>query len=273
MPVTGTLESPTREQLVRVQYADAQLVADYADAYSGWGPTARYYHSRLHAVDRTLLRCPGGSLLDVGCGPGMMVRHLLDDRPGDFAVTGCDRSAAMVDAARTRVGEEASFSVGNIEEMPFADGTFDVALAMGVLEYVDLGPALREIARVVRPGGLAVVTMLNPHSPYRMFEWGLYWPARRVLGGIEEALRFPRRHGARHTGIEAYGPRRLRHELWRAGLQPQDTLFYDVNGLVPPLDRVVRRWDRSWRAHPERTVKRGPAGRFGTGYLIAARRV
>ncbi|MCR6485306.1 class I SAM-dependent methyltransferase [Amycolatopsis sp. OK19-0408] len=272
MPVSGTLERPTREQLVRVQYADAQLVSDYAAAFGGWGPTARYHHSRIHAVDQVLLGREG-TLLDVGCGPGMMVEHLLDDRPGAFTVTGCDRSAAMVDAGRRRVGKEAIFAVGDIEEMPFADGSFDTALAMGVLEYVDIVPALREIARVVKPGGLAVVTMLSPRSPYRLVEWGMYWPARRVLGGLEQALHVPRRHDARRTGIEALTPRRLRHELWRAGLQPVDTVFYDVTALVPPLDRVVRRWDRRWRAHPEATIARGAKGRLGTGYLIAARRV
>jgi SAM-dependent methyltransferase len=253
MPVPGTLERPTREQLVRVQYADARFVAGYADAYAGWGSTARYHHSRFHGVDQVLRGCPGGALLDAGCGPGMMVRHLLDERPGDFAVTGCDRSAAMVDAARDRAGKAARISVGDIEEMPFADGAFDVALAMGVLEYVEAGPSLREIARVLRPGGLAVVTMLNPRSPYRLCEWGLRGPGR--------------------TGIEALTPRRLRHELWRAGLQPVDTLFYDVTVLVPPFDRLVRRWYRRWRAHPGTTVGRGVAGRLGTGYLIAARRV
>lgn len=264
MPVPGTLDRPTRDQLVRVQYADARLVAEYAEAYAGRGPTARYHRSRINAVDQVLRKHPGGSLLDVGCGPGMMVRHLLESRPREFSVTGCDRSAAMVDAARRNTGKAAIFSVGDIEEMPFADCGFDVALAMGVLEYVDVPLALREIARVVRPGGLVVVTMLNPLSPYRLVEWGLYWPARRVLGGLEEALRFPRRHGARRTGIEARAPRRLRHELWRAGLQPEDTLFYDVTALVPPLDRIVRR---------DTKTARGVAGLLGTGYLIAARRL
>jgi ubiquinone/menaquinone biosynthesis C-methylase UbiE len=230
-------------------------LADYADAYTGWGPAARYRRSQVHAVDQVLLGLDGGTLLDVGCGPGMMVRHLLDERPGDFAVTGCDRSAAMVDAARQRAGDEASFSVGDVEDLPFADGSFDAVLAMGVLEYVDVGPALHEIARVVRPGGLAVVITLNPRSPYRLVEWGLYGPGRR-------------------TGIEALAPRRLRHELWRAGLQPVDTLFCDVTVLVPPFDRLVTaKSDRRRRAHPETTVARGAVGRLGTGYLVAARRV
>ena len=267
---------PTRDDLVRVQYADSTSVSEYADAYSGYGPTARYHHSRRHAVEEVLRPCPGGALLDIGCGPGMMVRHLLDNRPGDFRITACDRSAAMVDAVVARAGTSAVTSaVGDIERMPFPDGRFDVVLAMGVLEYADIPTALHEAVRVLRPGGLLVATMLNPHSLYRLVEWGAFWPARRVLGGVERALGVSavRRHGARRTGIKTLSLRQFRQQLWRAGLQPADTLFYDTTILVPPLDKLIRRWDRGWQAHPERTVTRGPARCLGTGYLITARRV
>ena len=278
MSISMTLETrPERADLVRAQYAETTLVTDYADAYQGWGPTARYHHSRLHAVDEVLRECPGGELLDVGCGPGMMVRHLLDSRRGDFRIAACDQSAAMVDAvaARTRKDERVRLSVGDIEDMPFPDASFDVVLAMGVLEYADATLALQEIARVVRPGGLVVATMLNPRSPYRIFEWGVFWPARRALGGVEGVLRVPpgKRHGARRTGIKALSLRQFRHQLWRAGFQPEDALFYDVTTLVPPMDRLVRRWDHSWRDHPEKTVARGAKRWLGTGYLVAARRV
>lgn len=273
-----TLETrPKREELVRMQYTDTKLVTGYAHGYEGWGPAARYYHSRMHAVDEVLGGCPGGALLDAGCGPGMMVRHLLDTRPGDFRITACDQSPAMVDevAARTREDEGVRLSVEDVEQMPFPDGSFDVVLAMGVLEYTDVTLALQEIARVVKPGGLVVATMLNPHSPYRLFEWGVFWPARRALGGVEGVLRVPaaKRHGARRTGIKALSPRRFRHQLWQAGLQPEDALFYDVTALVPPVDRLVRRWDRSWREHPGKTVTRGAKRWLGTGYLVAGRRV
>ncbi len=274
MSISVTLE---REERVRAQYADTTLVTDYADAYQGWGPTARYHHSRLHAVDEILRGCPGGALLDVGCGLGMMVRHLLDTRPGDFRITACDQSAAMIDAVatRTREDERVRLSVEDVEDMPFPDRSFDVVLAMGVLEYADVTLALEEIARVVRPGGLVVATMLNPRSPYRLFEWGVFWPARRALGGVEAVLRVPpaRRHGARRTGIKALSLRRFRHQLWRAGFKPEDALSYDVTTLVPPVDRLVRRWDRGWREHPETTVTRGAKRWLGTGYLVAGRRV
>ncbi|WP_033261460.1 class I SAM-dependent methyltransferase [Amycolatopsis vancoresmycina] len=274
MSIPVTLR-PAREELVRVQYAEPELVAGYANDHAGWGPTARYHHSRRYAIDQVLAGCPGGDLLDVGCGPGMMVRHLLDTRPGDFRITACDQSPAMIEAVAARAGANVKVSVGDIQEMPFGDRQFDVVLAMGVLEYTDAVLALHEIARVTRPGGLVVTTMLNPRSPYRLFEWGVFWPARRTLGALERLVGVPpsRRHGARRTGIVALTPRRLRELLWRAGLQPEEVIAYDVTASVPPFDRLARRRDRSWRAHPETTIARGAKRWLGTGYLVSARKL
>ncbi|PXY28486.1 methyltransferase type 11 [Prauserella muralis] len=249
----------------------------YAAAHDGWGPSARYFYSRLYVVQDSLRACPGGELLDVGCGPGMLVRRLLDTRPGDFHITACDQSRAMIKAAADRVAgaDDVDLTVARIEDLPFPDESFDVVLAMGVLEYTDAARALRELARVVRPGGLVLVTMLNPHGPYRLFEWGVFWPALRLLGRLERLLhvRTGRRHGAAVSGIRAVAPVRLRRMLREVGLRPEDMVHYDLTPLVPPLDRVARRWARNWRAHPERTVSRGTRRWMGTGYLVAARRL
>ncbi|MGH3950779.1 MAG: class I SAM-dependent methyltransferase [Pseudonocardiaceae bacterium] len=224
----------------------------------------------------SLSECPGGDLLDVGCGPGMLVRHLLDTRPGDFRITACDRSPAMIEAVEERVANSGGVQlmVARIEDMPFADESFDVALAMGVLEYADAARALREMARVLRPGGLVLVTMLNPLSPYRLFEWVMYWPALRMLGRVERLLGVPpkRRHGAPISGIRAIPETKLRRMMREEGLGPHDAVYYDLTPLVPPLDKIVRRWNRQWRSHPERTVSRGTRRWMGTAYLVAARR-
>jgi ubiquinone/menaquinone biosynthesis C-methylase UbiE len=205
-----------------------------------------------------------------------MVRHLLDTRPGDFRITACDRSPAMIDAVAERTGqrEDVRLSVARIEDMPFLDASFDVVLAAGVLEYVDTRRALGEIARVVRPGGLVVVTMLNPLSAYRIIEWCVYWPALRVLGHVERLLGVQpqRRHGARKSGIRALTPRRLRSNLRDAGLHPDVVVFYDLTAVPPPFDRLVRRGARRWRSHPETTVSRGRRRWLGTAYLVAAHR-
>lgn len=264
---------PTRDDIVGAQYEDTAAAAGYAAAHEGWGPTARYFRSRLHVVDEALRSCPGGRLLDVGCGPGMLVRHLLDTRPGDFRITACDRSPVMIDAVAegSKNTEDVEPTVARAEDMPFPDETFDVVVAMGVLEYTEAREALREIARVVRPGGLIVVTMLNPRSPYRLFEWCAYWPALRLLGRVERLLG-KERHAAPASGIRAVPSGRLRRMLCAAGLHTEDTVHYDVTPLIPPLDRLVRRWSRRWRDHPERTVSRGALKWLGTAYLVTARR-
>lgn len=251
-------------------------MSGYAAAHERWGPPARYFRSRLHVVDDVLRQCRGGDLLDVGCGPGMLVRHLLDSRPGDFRITACDRSPAMIAAAGQRTGQrrDLRLSVARIEDLPFPDASFDIVLATGVLEYVDVRQALDELARVTRPDGLVVLTMLNPLSPYRAFEWFAYWPALRMLGRIERLLgvRPDRRHGACRSGIRALTSQRLSRALTETRLQPADVVFYDITPLVPPLDKVVRRWTRRWRTRPETTVSRGRRRWLGTGYLVAARR-
>lgn len=260
----------------RVSSGETDEAANYAAAYSGWSRYARYYHSRLHLVLELLKTVPGGALLDVGCGPGMLLQALVASRPGEFKVTAVDQSLAMLNEASARVSDEdgVEFRQGRAEDLPLDDASFDVVLAMGVLEYTDLPVALRELCRITRPGGLVLVTMLNPLSPHRLFEWCVYWPCLRLLGRVEGLVGIPegRRHDAEKTGIHAYPAGRLARRMQDAGLEPHDLLYYDLTLLPPPLDRFVRRWNRGWRERPDKTVARGARGWSGTAYLIAARR-
>ncbi|MEU5260104.1 methyltransferase domain-containing protein [Amycolatopsis sp. NPDC021455] len=220
-------------------------------------------------------RWPGGDLVDIGCGPGMFARHLGEVRPDDFRITCVDQSPAMVAEAAARVrGFGVRLAVGEAGDVPFPDGSFDVAVAMGVFEYCDIPEALRECARVVRENGLLLVTMLNPASPYRMFEWAVYWPALRLLGRLEKVFGVParRRHNPPRTGIRALSSGRLCRLLRRAGWQPIDVVHYDVAPVVPPFDRLLWRWSTRWREHPEGTLGRGVRSRLGSAYLVVAAR-
>lgn len=176
-------------------------------------------------------------------------------------------------AARNDSLGQARMMVGRIEAMPFRSASFDVVLAMGVLEYVEsMSAALAEVARVIRPGGLFLATMLNPASPYRFAEWHLYWPLLRVLRAAETAVNMPpaRRHGPVETGIRAYRECALCKLLTAAGFEPRDIAGYDVNSLVPPIDSVARRWVRGWQKRPERTISRGRLKCLGTAYMVVA---
>lgn len=98
---------------------------------------------------------PEMRVLDVACGAGNLAA-LARQRGAE--VTGLDASEALRDIAAARV--EGTFVTGEMEELPFADGTFDAVLIANGLQYAsDRVRAARELKRVLKPGGAAVVGM------------------------------------------------------------------------------------------------------------------
>ncbi|MGY1837055.1 methyltransferase domain-containing protein [Blastococcus sp. SYSU DS0510] len=103
---------------------------------------------------------PGLDLLDVGCGPGTITVDLAA-RVAPGRVLGLDLSADPLDEARTaadRAGVEVTFAVGDVYALDLPDASFDVVHAHQVLQHLTAPvAALREMARVCRPGGLVAV--------------------------------------------------------------------------------------------------------------------
>jgi ubiquinone/menaquinone biosynthesis C-methylase UbiE len=101
----------------------------------------------------------GTSLLDVSCGAAELVR-LARDR--GLAAVGIDISPVVLHLARRRVQMPVPLAVADGEHLPFADSSFDFVSNVGSLEHFE-DPALgvREMARVLRPGGLAFVLLPN----------------------------------------------------------------------------------------------------------------
>jgi len=116
---------------------------------------------------------PGMRLVDVGCGPGSITRGLAERLvPGQ--VVGLDVSRETLDTARrdaaARGLHNLAYEEGSVYAMPFPDASFDVAYAHQVFQHLrEREAALREMFRVVRPGGLVAV---------RDVDWGTvaYWP-------------------------------------------------------------------------------------------------
>ena len=125
-----------------------------------------------------------GRLLEVGCGPGIMLPDLL---AMGFEVHGIDVSAEMIRRAEQRMsghplGKRCRLAVGDVERLECGEGSFDAVLAMGVLEYLPrYDVALHEMVRVLRPGGCLVLTVPNRAAAYHV-SVSAYLAARRLVG-------------------------------------------------------------------------------------------
>ncbi len=98
---------------------------------------------------------PGDRVLDVATGTAAVARELV--RQKGCSVVGIDQSPDMLAEARRRVNGSIELVEGSADSLPFADGEFDGLTFTYLLRYVDDPRAtLRELARVVRPGGLIV---------------------------------------------------------------------------------------------------------------------
>ena len=115
---------------------------------------------RRELVHEALGAAVGERILDVGCGPGFYVAELCDRVGPTGHVAGVDLSRPMLALATSRVAERDNVELAEAPAtaLPFADGSFDAAVSVQVLEYVaDLAGALGELHRVIRPGGRVVV--------------------------------------------------------------------------------------------------------------------
>lgn len=188
----------------------------YGEDALGPGTYARWRASELGAVTERVERrllfelagdVAGRDVLDVGCGDGDLALALW---ARGARVSGIDVSAAMIEAARARAraqGADIALCRAEAEKLPFASGSFDLVSAVTVLCFVaDAEAAVREAARVLRPGGRLILADLGRWSP---------WAARRRVRAWLGAALWRTAH-FRTAG-------ELRRLVRRAGLVPVRT--------------------------------------------------
>jgi arsenite methyltransferase len=147
---------------------------------------------RRRLVYQALAAEPGERILDVGCGPGFYVSELLDQVGPDGSVVGVDASPQMlaVAAHRSEGRPNVSFHQSDATSLPVEDAGFDRVVCVQVLEYVsEVEAALRDIHRVLRPGGRAVVWDVD----WATLSWHSHDSARmeRALRAWDEHLADP----------------------------------------------------------------------------------
>ncbi len=177
----------------------------------------------------SLVGDPSGlTVLDVGCGDGVYA-VAVSQRGGK--VFGLDRSLPMLEAARTRTissGACVRWCQGAAQSLPFLDASFDLVLAVTALCWIpEPVVALKEMNRVLRPGGAVIVGELG--------RWSLWALARRFRGWLGAGT-WKRAH--------FWTARELREILANAGLRVSDirsAVYYPPSEILARLMGYIER--------------------------------
>lgn len=182
----------------------------------------------LSATEELAALCgltPGDHVLDVGCGVG--VTPVILAREYGCRVVGVDYMPPLIDRAVARaqregVAAQTTFSVGDAQSLPHADGVFDAALAESVITFVpDPQRAVGEMARVVRPGGHVAITEAIWIQP----------PPPNMVDFMTHAAGLPR-------GVRMHDQWRATFE--RAGLHHITAHQYAISGRSEARDQFRR---------------------------------
>jgi ubiquinone/menaquinone biosynthesis C-methylase UbiE len=135
---------------------------DFAEAYQAENETSLMNaHYERPATLALAGDVTGRRILDAGCGAGPLFAAL---RERGAVVSGIDQSAAMLELARQRLGDDADLRVADLADpLPFPDAEFDDVTASLVLHYLkDWAPTLAELRRVLKPGGRLIASVNHP---------------------------------------------------------------------------------------------------------------
>lgn len=205
-----------------------------------FGDTRDYWWNRdfLELMSRRWKLPAVTSLLDVGCGIGHWSRCLGPFLPAEARVTGVDREPRWIEQARAAAaaaGERRfSYQPGEAERLPFPDGSFDLVTCQTVLIHVkDPVVVLREMLRVLKPGGLLAVVEPN-NLTVNLSNLDLHKPVADLVALVEFQMICERGKMELGEGFNSLG---TLVPGWFAQLKVEDIavcLSDKANTLIPP---------------------------------------
>jgi demethylmenaquinone methyltransferase/2-methoxy-6-polyprenyl-1,4-benzoquinol methylase/ArsR family transcriptional regulator len=205
-----------RSRLAEVRRARAEQAARYFSEQARNWDRLRSLHVAEDIVEAAVLEIAGTqpvqSLLDLGTGTGRMLELLA---PLAERAIGVDQSPPMLNLARTRLERaglrNAQLRQGDIYALPVEQESCDLVIVHQVLHYLDdPGRALREAARMLRPGGRLLVIDFAPHSHEFLREQHAH---RRLGFAVEEIEGFMKEVGLRDFSHRALAGTRKQHQL------------------------------------------------------------
>lgn len=200
---------------------------------------------------------PEARVLDVGCGPGFWVRYFARRR---FSISACDLTQSAVDLTKkslTLFDLKADVEVGNAESLPYADAAFDHVNCQGVIHHTPAPQnAVKEFARVLKPGGTACVSVYHRNMLLRQ-PWllrlvsrifgpfvGLEGRGRESLLSSGDAGEIVRMYDGRENPIgHAYTEAEFRRLLGESfAIEHVEWFYFPARALPLRIPQSMHRW-------------------------------
>jgi len=173
---------------VAKQFGKDFFDGDRQYGYGGFKYFPRFWQPVIPTFQKHFGLTSRSSLLDVGCAKGFMLHDLLELIP-DITVSGVDVSDYAIAHAMDDI--KSKVQVANASDLPFADNSFDVVIAINTIHNLDrddCAQALREIERVSRKGSFITVDAYrNDEEKERMFAWNL---TAKTIMSVDEWVAF-----------------------------------------------------------------------------------
>lgn len=256
-----------------------------------WSASARDYYRDLyedvkeypslvlrHQYILDLLKCKeGGTILDIGCGPGEMLRDLLEK---GFAVHGVDISEGMLRVASDNLADndgkrKFTLQCGNIEALHFRDKSFDAVICAGVIEYLDSDDvALQELNRILKNNGSLIITVRNKACPFRVLDILIdklkeHLPRIPFLGFLMDIMG---KKQIRYIPYRKHYPWELDKNLQKHGLVKSGFRYFHFYPFFIPCDTLFPSAFINLGLRMEK-LSSTRFGILGSGYIVKAQKV
>jgi SAM-dependent methyltransferase len=213
-----------------------QVTGSAAEIYEAFFVPALFGQWAPKVADAARI-APGQSVLDVACGTGILARAATKRVAPDGTVVGLDRNDGMLAMAQQKE-PSVEWRLGRAEQLPFPDASFDaVASQFGLMFFDDRPAALREMWRVLGPGGRLAIAVWDALENS---------PGYAAMATLLHRLFGSRIAGELHAPFALGDPKELRALLADAGIPNADISTHAGSARFPSIEAWVRTDVKGW---------------------------